>query len=227
MLSKNVVLIETIYNTGTGLIYPCHYNSIQNSYIVMTNAHVLENFTSECPEQNYKDELFIHFYDDLGNKIERNEVLEIRVFNKSNHIPEDDIAALLIVLSKNVLLTLEKDILDKSIDNREKIYMEGYPGVMLNDDIYQKVQLEGHEKAMFPENKQIGIYQITDDYHWYNNFNDKKLIEGLSGSPVYYYKNEKKYILGISQSVSDIYQGENPFKIIYYLKVGHVLDYLT
>lgn len=226
MLSKNVVLIETINNTGTGLIYPCHYNSIKNSYIVITNAHVLEGFTSENPDQNYKDELFIHFYDDIGNKIERNEVLEIRVFNKSKHIPEDDIAALLIVLSKNILLTLEKSILDKLIDNREKIYMEGYPGVMLNDDIYQKIQLEGQEKTMFPENKKIGIYQITDDYHWYNNFNDKKLIDGLSGSPVYYVKNEKKYILGISQSVSDINQGENPFKIIYYLKIGYILDFL-
>ena len=192
----------------------------------MTNAHVLEAFLPDNPKQNYKDELFVHFYDDLGNKIERNEVLEIRVFNKSNHILEDDIAALLIVLSKNVLITLEKSILDKSIDNREKIYMEGYPGVMLNDDIYQKIQLEGQEKTMFPENKNIGIYQITDDYHWYNNFNDKKLIEGLSGSAVYYVKNEKKYILGISQSVSDIDQGENPFKLIYYLKIGHVLDYL-
>lgn len=226
MLLKNVALIETIKKTGTGFIYPCQYNNVQNAFIVITNAHVLEEFIEENPEQNYKDGIFIHFYDDLGNKIERDEVLEIRVFNKSKIVPEDDIAALLIILSKNIVLTLENKLLDKSIDNRAKIYMEGYPGVMLNDNIYQKVQLEGQEKAMFPENKKIGIYQITDDYHWYNNFNDKKLIEGLSGSPVYYIKNEKKYILGISQSIADINQGENPFKIIYYLKVDHVLDYL-
>lgn len=226
MLSKNVVLIETINSTGTGLIYPCHYNSLKNSFIVITNSHVLEKFTTNKSNINYKDDIFIHFYDDLGKEIDRDEVIDIKVFNKTRYNMDEDIAAVLLVLKNDISLTLEKNIFDKSIENREKIFMEGYPGVMLNDQIYQKIQLEGQEKAMFPKNNNMGIYQVTDDYHWYNNFNDKKLIEGLSGSPVYCKKNGEIFILGISQSVSDICQGENPFKIVYYLKMEHVLDYL-
>ena len=48
MLKNQVVLLTTICNTGTGILYPCKYEQKDrmehaNYYIVLTNRHVLKD----------------------------------------------------------------------------------------------------------------------------------------------------------------------------------------
>ncbi len=100
-------------------------------------------------------------------------------------------------------MSIENQILAENLKNRDTLYMEGYPVVMIEDSVSQKIQLEGVSKDIFPQNNKMGIYQITDDYHWYNNKKDLKLMEGFSGSPVYIEKGEKFYLVGMNQSVSN------------------------
>lgn len=231
-MKNNIVRIKTYKGRGTGILYPCKYAAAErgySSYLVFTCAHVLDNQRENFPSdgENIMDMVELGIYDDLGMLVEESDIREIRY-----HIPQNaedgmcDIALFLVQIKSNIQITLETKIYQEALKNRELIYVEGYPKVMLNDDINQKIQLEGMYKELFPERSMVGMYQIKDDYHWYNDFQDLKLMEGFSGSPVYIEKNNEVYLLGMNQSVANIDKGENPFKIVYYLKMQYVLDCL-
>lgn len=228
-MRKNVVLIETIDSMGTGIMYPCKIAEDMRRknaqyFIIFTNAHVLQDIGNAKKEENAKNQIQLQFFDDLGERVREEAIEEIRVFHPGWSLEkEDDIAALLVAVSNVVTITLETAIYGKALDNRETLYMEGYLGIMSEDEVSQKIQLQGMEKSIFPENKKLGVYQITDDYHWYNDFHDRQLLSGLSGSPVYIEKNGQTMLVGINQSVSDIRHGENPFKLVYYIKMESVL----
>lgn len=232
-MQNNIVLIETIESTGTGFMYPCKLGrDLQLQYlIVFTNSHVLYNigldqqYNKELTD--YKDQISVLFYDNLGNRVGQEDICAIYVYNSGNYMrSEEDIAALLIAVKKSVPIVLQTRVCHFQPQNREKIYLEGYPGVLLNDEICSRIQLEGMEKKIFPTNEKVGIYQITDDYHWYNDNKDRGLLQGLSGSLVYRIQNGQEEILGMAQSVSDIQQGENPFKLMYYIKFSQILRHL-
>lgn len=231
-MRNNIVKVKTYKGKGTGILYPCKYEKTDNgysSYLVFTCAHVLNSQNIQLPPdgQNIKGLVELGIFDDAGNPVEESDIKEIRY-----HIPQNledamcDIAVFLIQIKSVIRINLESNIYQKELKNRELLYVEGYPGVMLNDEINQKVQLEGMYKELFPERAMAGMYQIKDDYHWYNDFQDLKLMEGFSGSPVYIEKNDRIYLLGMNQSVANIGKGENPFKIVYYLKMQYILDCL-
>lgn len=223
MIERNIVRIETLDGMGTGLIYPCCKGN-STGYIIFTNRHVLEGISDM---ENVQEHIQIAIYDDFGKEISDIKMKNWDCYwNKSNSEYQDDIAAIYLELDEDVVFHLETAVKLDQLDNRTSVYMEGYPGVMSNDDINRRIQLEGVSKSLFPDNKEIGAYQITDDYHWYNNYSDYKVLSGVSGSPVYYQEKGRNYILGINQSVSNIDQGENPFKLVYYIKFKHILDYL-
>lgn len=230
-VKQNIVLIETVENIGTGIIYPCSYdNTLEdcNSYIVFTNRHVLSDIEEECGiDKDFKNSIILQIFDDEGNIVQDKYIKRVQIFVKLNEMEyHNDIAALLVLVKKNVSLNLETKIYQEELEDREIVYMEGYPGVMLDDEISQKVQLEGRIKSIFPTNNYVGVYQISDDYHWYNNYRDLKLMEGFSGSPVYKVIDRNTFILGMNQSIANIENGENPFKLVYYLKMQYVLEYL-
>lgn len=231
-MKNNIVKIKTYKGRGTGILYPCKYAAVEkgySSYLVFTCAHILNNQKDNLPSdgENIMDMVDLGIYDDLGNLVEESDIEEIRY-----HIPQNledsmcDIAIFLVQIKSNVSITLETKIFHEELKNRELLYVEGYPRVMLNDDINQKIQLEGMYKELFPARSMVGMYQIKDDYHWYNDYQDLKLMEGFSGSPVYVEKNNEVYLLGMNQSVANIDKGENPFKIVYYLKMQYILDCL-
>ena len=223
MIERNVVRVETLDRMGTGLIYPCNRGN-RKGYVIFTNRHVLEGIPDT---ENIHEHIQIIMYDDFGIEINEAKMKNWDCYwNKSSLEFQDDIAAIYLELDDDVVLHLETVVELDELDNRTTLYMEGYPGVMINDDINRRIQLEGVSKFLFPSNKEIGAYQITDDYHWYNNYSDYKVLAGISGSPVYYKRQGRNYILGINQSVANIDQGENPFKLVYYIKFKHILDYL-
>lgn len=233
-MKKNVVFIETISSTGSGILYPCNYNfknkkNNTNYYIVFTNMHVLNDIQSKSnPYENVKGLVFIHIYDDFGRLIEENDILsiisfcpDIKKINKS-----EDISAMLVAIKDTRLITLETNISSNSLTNREVIFLEGYPGIMLDDDISPKIQLQGLIKNGFPESDKMGVFQVSDDYHWYNNLYDLYLFKGMSGGPVYRDQDGKTSLLGMIQSVSALEEGQNPFKLVYYLRIEFILEFL-
>ncbi len=231
-MKKNVVFIETISSTGSGILYPCNYKnkkSNTNYYIVFTNMHVLNDIHSKSkPDQNVKGLVFLHIYDDYGRLIEEDDILSVISFfpdiEKVNK-PED-ISAMLIAIKDTRLITLETNISSDNLTNREVIFLEGYPGIMLDDEISPKIQLQGLIKNGFPESNKMGVFQVSDDYHWYNNLYDLFLFKGMSGGPVYREQDGKTSLLGMIQSVSALEEGQNPFKLVYYLRIEFILEFL-
>lgn len=231
-LKSNLVQIKAYKGRGTGILFPCKYIRTDKGYtpyLVFTCAHIFNNQISTLPNdgEDIKDIVDIEIHDDFGNLVDISDIKEVKY-----HIPENekdsicDIALLLVQIKSNIRITIEAKIYQEELKNREVLYVEGYPRVMLNDEINQKIQLEGMYKELFPDCSAIGMYQIRDDYHWYNDYQDLKLMEGFSGSPVYLEKNDEVYLLGMNRSVANIDKGENPFKIVYYLKMKYILNCL-
>lgn len=230
-MKKNIVLIQTVENVGTGILYPCHYDNAEKnckSYIIFTNRHVLDDLRMmEIDKKNMKDSIILQIYDDSGKLVQKDFIRQVLIHKPIlNGEKKNDIAAILVDIDECVSITLQTKICQEEITDRSVLYMEGYPGVMLDDDVSQKVQMQGISKSIFPEHPNIGVYQISDDYHWYNDLKDLKLMQGFSGSPVYMRKGDAMILVGMNQSVADVENGENPFKLVYYLKMKYVLESL-
>lgn len=229
-MKNNIVLLKTYLSRATGIMYPCNYDMAGNNqpYIIFTCAHLFDEM-EKLPKDgdDIKEYININIFDDDGNVIDKSEIAEIKY-----HIPKlenekfCDVAVLLVLIRPYKRISLKTKVFNGELENRTTVFVEGYPAVMLDDEINQKIQLMGLSKQMFPDKKELGMYQIEDEYHWYNNFLDKKLLEGFSGSPVYIKENDDISILGMNESVVNIENGKNPFKIVYYLKFRYILDLL-
>ncbi|MBU3130623.1 hypothetical protein [Clostridium tagluense] len=233
MMKKNVVLLETINSTGSGILYPCKYNGKNKEkhasyYIIFTNRHVLKDIEGNiAPGQSVKELINLQAYDDTGSIIEKNDILDILAFHPEwKYDKREDVAALLVAIRDNIVITLETSIFRDTLVNREILYMEGYPGILLDDKVSQKIQLQGIAKSVFPESRKMGVFQITDDYHWYNNLQDRDLFRGMSGGTIYLEYAGKILLLGMNQSVSIVNDGQNPFKLVYYLRMEYILECL-
>lgn len=246
MIQNNVVLIETIEGAGTGILYPCKvrreffihgydWSTDWKYYIIFTSGHVFKsmgvrdenNRSDEMCQKDYRSQVRIHMYDGLQREVSQELIHKIFLYNSGDYFEEaNDIAAMLVAIDNSVPMIMEEKICANILENRTSIYIEGYPGILSNDSISGRLQIAGMEKRIFPPNQDIGVYQITDDYHWYNNFYDRQLLQGLSGSPVYYSDEGTNYLLGMVQSVSDIGVGENPFKLMYYIRFQRILTHL-
>jgi len=170
MISKNIVLIETIDSSGTGFLYPCKYEEDFSSqyFIIFTNSHVLKDIGLEQEgresSRNYKDQIILSFYDSLGNKVSQKDIKEIKVYNSGNFMrSEEDIAALLIAVRNVVPMTLTNRVCHRQLDNREKLYIEGYPGVLREDEVCGKIQLEGIEKKYIEEVSNKNIFFVINN----------------------------------------------------------------
>ena len=231
-MKKNIVLIQTIDSMGTGIMYPAQYDNREKnckSYIVFTNSHVLEGLETEEKSEKYdwRSFLVLQVFDDFGKVIPEEAIKRVFTYKSSDKTDmQKDVAALLIQIDDSIPISLNDRILSEELEDRSTLYMEGYPNVLLNDEVNQKLQLKGISKKIFPENEEVGVYQIADSYHWYNDFKDIQLLQGFSGSPVYVQKEKESYLIGMNQSISNIYNGENPFKLVYYLKIEHILKIL-
>ena len=229
-MKSNIVLLGTYLSRTTGIMYPCNYDKAEGnqSYIILTCAHLFDEMEN-MPQngEDIKKYMKIQIYDDDGEMVTEDEIIGIRY-----HIPKlenkrfCDVAALLVLIKPYRRISLDTIIYSEELEDRTALYIEGYPAVMLEDEVNQKIQLMGLSKQMFPDREELGMYQIEDEYHWYNNYLDKKLLEGFSGSPVYMKKENRTVILGMNESVVNISNGENPFKIVYYLKFPYILKLL-
>ena len=248
-INQNIVRIRTAMQMGTGIIYPCeprNGNLGEHNYIIFTNKHLVRDIPLSSSERNGEDLLkYFQFdiYDKEGRKLEissgqmdkgkisaelfytslQNEKLE-EVSQNMNCV--EDIAVILLSFHRDINLDLETRLLwgGEEIDS---ICMEGFPEVLSDNDISSKLLVKGIYKPVFPSNARIGVFQITDDYHWYNNYKDYRLFQGFSGSPIFQKLHDRGVrLLGMNQSVLNIENGENPFKLMYYYKMPFILEYL-
>lgn len=242
-INQNIVRIRTSTQIGSGIIYPCETckeYEYKPLYIIFTNRHLVKDLPDISDEYKLKKMVEFDIYDQTGKLVDMDLISNIKLFvgqdlskkdsEESGEGIEDlmgleDIAAFLISFEFDIKMDLETKLMwdDKKLNT---IYVEGFPRVLYDNEISSKIQMQGKYKKVFPENNKFGIFQITDDYHWYSNFKDLKLFQGFSGGPVYNMEENSHFIVGLNQSVLNINEGENPFKLLYYYKIKYVLEYL-
>lgn len=219
---KNLVFIETYNRHGSGIIFPCKAEE-KNSYIVITNYHVVRDLSETC--SNIKDYVNLEFYDNNGRSIDKEYIKSIRIAYGEIFDNENDISALLVVLDDAVCIEFEDYVSFEDLQET-RIFTEGYPEILNDSDINRRLRLEGKLESTFPAMNKLAIYKLTDSIHWYREYTDKDLLDGLSGGPVYVQKQNTKYLLGINQSLCNVGDGSNPFKIVYFIQIRQVFEWL-
>lgn len=219
---KNLVFIETYNRHGSGIIFPCKAKE-ENSYIVITNYHVIRDLSETYP--NIRDCVNMEFYDNKGKRIDKEYIKNVEIACGEVFDNETDIAALLVVLDDAINIEFE-DYVCFEILQETQVFTEGYPEVLNDSDVSRRLCLEGKKESTFPVMDKLGIYKLTDSIHWYKEYTDKDLLDGLSGGPVYARKGDINYLLGINQSLCNVGDGSNPFKIVYYIQIHQVFEWL-
>lgn len=222
---KNLVYIETFNRFGSGILFPCRCGE-KNTYIIVTNYHVIRDLKANGEDK--KQEISLEFYDMFGKKVDEEFIKAVYVEYASVCDNESDIAVLLVELEDSICIPsqFENEILWGDF-KEENIYSSGYPNVLLDDDINRRLIIEGKIENTFPIMKRMGIYKITDNYHFYMEMSDRDLFEGFSGGPVYVSKGEKKCLVGMNQSLCNVGDGSNPFKLAYFIRIRQVFEHLS
>ena len=223
-----IVYIETARHSGSGVILKCDCEESEKvqktegeeSYIILTNYHVLQELKAD--ESDQKKCVDLEIMDTDGNIVNPKYISHVYFASGNNHDNSSDAAALLVVIKNVVDIDCCNDV-HFGYEERE-IFSEGYPYVFQEDVINRQLHIRGKVEKY---NKQsIGIYKIMDDYHWYLDANDKDMFEGLSGAPVFIKEKNVNYLIGINQSFCNIGEGKNPFKMVYFLNIQSVLEWL-
>lgn len=230
-INQNIVRIRMGTQMGSGIIYPCETArkyEYKPLYIIFTNRHLVKDLIDISDTSDIKKMVEFDIYDQNGNLVDKGLISDIKLFIYQDLLKDDnkeDIAAFLIKFCAEIKMDLEVKLMwdDKKLNT---IYIEGFPKVLFDNEVSSKIQLQGKYQKVFPENNKFGIFKITDDYHWYSNYKDLKLFQGFSGGPVYNLEEKSHFIVGLNQSVLNINEGENPFKLLYYYKMNYVLEYL-
>lgn len=220
---NNFVYIETSKRTGSGVLLKCECDKEkckedEESYIVLTNYHVLQEL--EKSDNNQKKYIDLEIKDVEGEIISQKHIVSIFFACGNNFDNASDVAALLVVVKKICNVAYDNNVFLKNTEN-SIVHSKGYPHIFQDDNINRELYIEGKIEKFTKSG--IGVYRITDDYHWYQDTPDKNLFDGLSGAPIY---NDKNELVGINQSFCNIGGGKNPFKIVYFISIKCVLEWL-
>lgn len=228
---SNNISIDTAFQRGTGIIYPCEceINNLKNNstpYLVLVPRHLIEDLSEhiESPEKDYRPFFNFEIYDFKDNLVEQEMIEKVYVFNNNYEANLlEDIACLLLFLNNSVRLNLKTKVHRNEIANREELTLTGYPQVMSGIQYATKLELKCIYKKIVPRSEKLGILHISDDYHWYNDgYKDLSLFKGFSGGTVCY----KDSLYGMNQSITNLEDGENPFKLVFFLRIDYIFDYL-
>ncbi len=230
---KNIVKISTPESESTGVLLKCDYIKSEYKkkyYIIVTNAHAIN---CDLLTKDYRN-ISLLFYNDNGKVINRlfeerrdydNGYRIIDVFN-NEHIDELDVMAILIEVCGNNCISLVDEYSVNSVANGTNILVLGYPGILDEDNVNRMVKLNCIESTLFPQNENVNAYKIVDDIHYYSDLDDKMILQGLSGAPVFGCIDNSYFLLGVNKAISIVDDGKNPFKQVYYLKIETILKFL-
>lgn len=221
---KNLAFIQTFNHYGSGVVFPCKWRN-KNTCFILTNYHVVRDLTADGTDK--KEYVNLEFHDKFGKRIKEEFICAVYVAHGAVCDNESDVAALLVELDNAVCLpsNFEEEILWEEPDE-EDVCSVGYPNILQEDDVNHRLMIEGKTENTFPLMKKMGIYKITDNYHWYEYMSDRDLFEGFSGGPVYMNKDRKRSLVGINQSLCNTGEGNNPFKLVYFIKIKQAFELL-
>ena len=227
---KNYVQIQTSERSGSGVILSCEIDQKkwgkikedEKSYIILTNYHVIQDIKQDGKDK--KRNVRLKIMDIRGDEIERKMIQHIYVESGNNYDHASDVAALLVIVKECCDIPHCNDIY-MGDHSKEKIESYGYPHIFQSNWINQDICMEGTIQKYLKDG--IGLYTIKDDYHSYSNISDKNLMDGISGAPVYLTADKNVYLVGINESVCNIGEGNNPFKMVYFLSIDRVLTWLA
>lgn len=227
---KNYVQIQTSERSGSGVILSCEIDQKkwgkikkdEKSYIVLTNYHVIQDIKQDGRDK--KRNVRLKIIDIHGDEIEQKMIQHIYVESGNNYDHASDVAALLVIIKECCEIPYCNDIY-MGDHSKEKIEIYGYPHIFQSNWINQDICMEGIIQKYMKDG--IGLYTIKDDYHSYSNISDKNLMDGISGAPVYLPADNNVYLVGINESVCNIGEGNNPFKMVYFLSIDRVLTWLA
>ena len=226
---NNFVKIDTAFNYTTGIIFPCENDVCKDSsYIVITNRHLSDDLITNSDllskeSTDYEKYFRFTIYDEDGELIPKNDIIVYTYFSSKSYDMNEDIMSFLISI-KNHKLSISRKVLIE-IKNDIEVLTEGYPSALSNDSISKIIRLKGllntHELIL------EGMSRYTvEDYHYYDDLTDLKVLSGLSGAPVKKIINEKEFIIGMNVSLPYQNNGENPFKLVNFMRIKYILDYL-
>lgn len=221
---KNLVFIQTFNRFGSGVLFPCKYGK-KDTCLILTNYHVIRDLKADGEDK--KEYINLEFYDIFGKKVGKEFIRAVYVEYGAVCDNESDIAVLLVEIDDAVCLSSDfgEEILWQEPEEGT-ICSVGYPNVLQEDDINHRLIIEGKIENTFPPMKKMGIYKITDNYHWYERMSDRDLFEGFSGGPVYMQADQKKILIGINQSLCNTGDGNNPFKLVYFIRISQAFEFL-
>lgn len=221
---KNLVYVQTFHRFGSGILFPCQYDN-KNACIILTNYHVIRDLKADGKDK--KEDINLEFYDVFGKKVEKDFIHAVYVAYGTVCDNESDVAALLVELDSAVCISFDfEDAVLWEESEEGKVYSAGYPNILQEDDMNRRLIIEGKIENTFPKMRKMGIYKITDNYHWYEDMSDKALFEGFSGGPVYMQTEYRKSLIGMNQSLCNIGDGSNPFKLVYFIRIKQVFELL-
>ena len=226
---NNFIKIDTAFNYTTGIIFPCENRiSEDNSYIIITNRHLTDSLVIDTDFDNKKHSDYGKYfkftiYDANGVLIPKEDIELYSLYNSISYDMNEDIMAFIIFI-KNHKMNLNRKI-STDCSNDIEIFTEGYPSVLSNDNISNIIKLKGILKINELFSKGMNRYAV-EDYHYYDELSDLKIFSGLSGAPVKRSINEQEFIIGMNVSLPYQNNGENPFKLINFIKIKYILDYL-
>lgn len=242
---RNIVSIATYKRTGSGVIFECEVEKEAyiplgkdaKSYLILTNYHVIQDIDQCAGEEredvkygelkyrprNQKEYIDLGIKDINGEEIDSRYISYVTVQSGKNYDEANDVAAILVIIQDCCQIPCEKNVWIGTEGNRT-IETQGYPHVFEQDTVSQELCMTGRLEKYNANG--IGLYKIQDDYHGYSDISDKELMNGLSGSPVYTKEEHQEYVIGINQSVCNIGDGKNPFKIVYFIEIGKALEWL-
>lgn len=224
-MGVETVLINTAFSKSCGIIYPCEYSKSKSngkSYIIFTNAHTFLSQTIVKP----KEELGFIIYDDNNEIIPKSALMEVALFIDCLADEYTDIAAILVCIDAKYKITLSSKISFETLAEQTCLRTEGYPDILRSDRINNKISLDGKLQEIQPAIPYISVLKISNGFNVYGDMEDKVIFEGLSGAPVFISRNDGNILLGMNQAVSNIGDGKNPFRLIYFLRFEHILKRL-
>ena len=218
-----IVKISTFKGQCSGIIISCNNSKEEkyNHYLIITVAHLCKDLFEKIEEKkeqkNIKKYIGFDIFNTEKNLISEKDYEIEDYFVSGSLLSEDDILCFYVKIKDTH--HIDGEIMISNCDYSGNIVTEGFPNI--SDS--QMIDLKGTVCKKNDEINHIFSYRIFDDYHYYGTISDLMVMEGLSGTPVL---TENNRLVGVNQSIPYFSNGENPFKIVNYMDINHIFDFL-
>ncbi|BCJ94893.1 hypothetical protein acsn021_24620 [Anaerocolumna cellulosilytica] len=225
---SNIVKVSTAIGYSTGIILSSEESGGKESYIVLVNRHLVDNLievTDFAEKKNIEINKYfkIDVYNENGILIPRENIRICDLFYSNKVCISEDIMAFLIFIKGEKLKT--ECLISKEYSDDLEVFTEGFPAVLVNDSVSNVISLCGKIKTHILNFSEMGRY-VVEDYHYYERLSDLKIFMGLSGAPVKRKIQGQEHLLGMNVSLPYQTNGENPFKLVNFIKIHSILNYL-